>query len=100
MLKGMNKTQMLINVIKLVADKYLDKVNVILNKDMLSLEYLYNINDETDVYKIIQVTEYNKDKLKIKTYPGNEKRIITFKELEELFTTIQNEIENNKNSRA
>ena len=100
MLKGMNKMQRLINVIKLVADKYLDKVNVILNKDMLSLEYLYNINDETDVYKIIQVTEYNKDKLKIKTYPGNETRIITFKELEELFTTIQNEIENNKNSRA
>ncbi len=95
MLKGMNKTQMLINVIKLVADKYLDKVNVILNKDMLSLEYLYTINDELDVYKIIQVKEYDTDKLKIKIYPEKEIKVITLPELEKLFAIIQNEIDNN-----
>ena len=83
--------QKLIEVIKLVATKYKDEVNVILSGDMLTLEYMYLINDELDVYKTIQVTEFE-DKLSIKIYPEKTTKVITINELEDIFLILGKQI--------
>ena len=78
--------QKLIEVIELVADKYIDEVQLILNRDMLVLEYI--INNELDVYKTIEVREF-KDKLNITIIPDRVSKIITINELEELFKALK-----------
>lgn len=83
--------QKLIEVIKLVATKYKDEVNVILSGDMLTLEYMYLINDELDVYKTIQETEFE-DKLSIKIYPEKTTKVITIDELEDIFLILNKQI--------
>ena len=54
----------LIEVIKLIAIKYIDTINIILEKDLITLEYLYYINNEKDVYKTMQIRSFD-GKLKI-----------------------------------
>ncbi|MBR0427411.1 MAG: hypothetical protein IJK18_04355 [Clostridia bacterium] len=83
------------DVIKLITDKYLDRVNVVLNKEMLSLEYLYYINGEQDVFKIVQITE-NDNQLYAKIYPETTEEIITIKDLEDIFTGFEKELFINK----
>lgn len=78
-------------VINLVIDKYLDTVNILLCKDMLTLEYLYYVNEEPDIYKTIQITEID-DKLSIKIYPDNTTKIITLNELEDIFDILSKQI--------
>lgn len=78
-------------VINLVIDKYLDTVNILLCKDMLTLEYLYYVNEEPDIYKTIQITEID-DKLSIKIYPDNKTKIITLNELEDIFDILSKQI--------
>lgn len=81
----------LIKVILLVAEKYRYKINVIISGDMLTLEYLYYINDEQDVYKTIQVTQFE-DKISIKFIPEKITRIIEVNELEEIFNILEKQI--------
>lgn len=88
----------IIDVIKLITDKYLDKVNVVLNKDMLSLEYLYDINREQDVFKIVQITE-NDNQLYAKIYPAVSSTAITIADLEDLFVEFEKELSINKSKK-
>ena len=88
----------IIDVIKLITDKYLDKVNVVLNKDMLSLEYLYYINEEQDVFKIVQITE-NANQLYAKIYPAVSSTAITIADLEDLFVEFEKELSINKSKK-
>lgn len=78
-------------VINLVIDKYLDIVNILLCKDMLTLEYLYYVNEEQDAYKTIQITEFD-DKLSIKIYPDKTTKIITVNDLEDIFDILSKQI--------
>ena len=54
----------LIEVIKIVADKYMDNVNLIIADNYLTLEYMVETDGEKDVYKTIRIEEFV-DKLKI-----------------------------------
>ena len=47
--------ELLIEVILKVADKYMDKVNLILCENFLTLEYLYYRNGVKDLYKTIDI---------------------------------------------
>ncbi len=87
-----------IEVIKLIADKYRDKVNAIINEDALIIEYLYEINEEKDVYKTIEVVE-KEGILYASTYPQKEKRIISITDLEEMFQELEDEIISKKKSK-
>lgn len=78
-------------VINLVIDKYLDIVNILLCKDMLTLEYLYYVNEEPDIYKTIQITEID-DKLSLKIYPDKTTKIITVNDLEDIFDILSKQI--------
>lgn len=87
-----------IEVIKLIANKYRNKVNAIISEDTLIIEYLYEIGGEKDIYKTIEVNE--KDKiLYASIYPQKEKRVISINDLEEMFQEIENEIISKKKSK-
>lgn len=77
----------LIEVIELVAEKYLDKINLILEKDLVTLEYLTYRHREKDDFKIIQVREFE-DKLSITFTPENISKIVTIEELEDIFEIL------------
>lgn len=79
--------QKLIEVIELVAEKYLDKINLILEKDLVTLEYLTYRHGEKDDFKIIQVREFE-DKLSITFTPENFSKIVNIKELEDIFEIL------------
>ena len=53
----------LIEVILKVAENYMDRANIIIAKNYLTLEYFYYRNDERDLYKTIEIQEFE-DKLK------------------------------------
>lgn len=81
----------LIDVIMLVAEKYLDKLNVIISGNTLIMEYLYYINGEQDVYKTFEVTEFE-DKLAVKFIPERVTRIMTLNELEDVFCIPERQV--------
>ena len=81
----------LIDVIMLVAEKYLNKLNVIISGNTLIMEYLHYINGEQDVYKTFEVTEFE-DKLAVKFIPERITRIMTLEELEDVFNILERQI--------
>lgn len=48
----------LVEVIKLIANKYMKKIDLILSENILTLEYLTYKYGEKDVYKTLQVEEF------------------------------------------
>ena len=89
--------QQLIEVVKLVSEKYKEKVNAIICEDILTLEYLYYINNEKDVYKTIEVKEKN-GMLNVKVYPEKIVKDIKIEELEDIFEVLEKQISKNKPS--
>lgn len=80
-----------VELIKLVINSYLDKIQLIINNDMVVLEYMYVINGERDVYKTIEVTEFE-DKYCLKFYPENTTKIITLDEFSDIFVILDKQI--------
>lgn len=84
--------EQLIEVIKLIAIKYIDTINIILEKDLITLEYLYYINNEKDVYKTMQIRSFD-GKLKITYIPEYITKIINLEELEEIILILKKQSE-------
>ena len=80
-----------VELIKLVINNYLDKIQLIINHDMVVLEYMYIINNEKDVYKTIEVTELE-DKYYLKFYPEATTKIITLDEFSDIFDILDKQI--------
>lgn len=80
-----------VELIKLVINNYLDKIQLIINQDMVVLEYMYIINNEKDVYKTIEVTELE-DKYCLKFYPENTTKIVTLDEFQDIFEILDKQI--------
>lgn len=76
-------------VINLVIDKYLDTINIILCKDMITL--VFYKNDKKDIYKTIQIKEFY-DKFNIKIFPDNATKIINLNELEDIFDILSKQV--------
>lgn len=81
----------LIEIIELVATKYIDTIELILDKDLLTLQYMYDFNNQRDVYKLMQITEA-KEELTITFYPKKTSRVITINDLEDIFAKIKKQI--------
>lgn len=79
--------KLLIEVILKVVDKYMDRVNLIISGNSLTLEYLYNRDGEQDVYKTLTITEFD-GKLKIRVSPDRLEGIIDVSELDEVILTL------------
>lgn len=77
----------LIEVIKLVADKYMDKINLSISKNILILEYITYKEGKKDIYKKLQVEEV-RGKLKIKLIPEEIIKITDLKGLENIILII------------
>ena len=90
--------QKIIEVIKLIADKYRNKVNAIISEDAFIIEYLYEINGEKDVFKTIQIKEAN-GIMYASIYPDNKELLITINDLEKMFQEIEDEIISKKKSK-
>ena len=80
-----------VELIKLVINSYLDKIQLIINNDMVVLEYMYIIDGERDVYKTIEVTEFE-DKYCLKFYPEATTKIITLDEFQNIFEILDKQI--------
>ena len=87
----------LINVIMLVAEKYLYKYKVIISGNTLIMEYLYYIKGEQDVFKTFEVTEFE-DKLAVKFIPERITRIMTLTELEDVFRILEKQANHKEHS--
>ena len=85
------KMERLIEVVKLVANKYIDEVEVILDKNFLTLQYMYEFNGQRDVYKLMQVTE-NKDKINVLFLPEKLVKVVDIKGLEDIFDILSKQI--------
>ena len=80
-----------VELIKLVINKYLDKIQLIINQNMVVLEYMHIINGERDVYKTIEVTELE-DKYCLRFYPEATTKIITLDEFSDIFEILDKQI--------
>lgn len=90
--------QKIIEVVKLIAEKYRNKANAIISEDALTIEYLYEIGEEKDVFKTIQIREAN-GIMYASIYPDNKELLITINDLEKIFQEIENEIISKKKSK-
>lgn len=80
----------LLEVVKLVADKYIENSDVIVDKDLLTIEYhTYTVGDR-DVFKTIQVTEFE-DKLKVNFISEKVTKIIELNELNNIFNILKHQ---------
>ena len=79
--------ELLVEVVKKVADKYMDRVNLIISGNSLTLEYLYNRSGEQDVYKTLTITEFE-GKLKVRVSPDRLEGIIDVSELDDVILTL------------
>lgn len=75
------------NVIELVRSDYSEVIGLNLFENILTLEYMYFVNDERDCYQIIEVTEFE-DKLKIEFLTQHITKIIDIEELEDIFEML------------
>ena len=77
----------LVEVIKLIANKYMKKIDLILSENILTLEYLTYKYGEKDVYKTLQVEEIE-NKLKITILPDKIIRVTDIKGLEDIILIL------------
>lgn len=77
----------LVEVIKLIANKYIKKIDLILSENILTLEYLTYKYGEKDVYKTLQVEEFE-GKLKITFIPERIIRITDITGLEDIISIL------------
>lgn len=79
--------QQLVEVIKVIANKYMKKIDLILSENILTLEYLTYKYGEKDVYKTLQVEEIE-NKLKITILPDKITRVTDIKGLEDIILIL------------
>lgn len=74
----------LLDIIYLVNQKYSNEVSLILDNDLLIIQYMYIFREDRDVYKSIEVKEFE-DRFYIRFINEKIEKIITLNELENIF---------------
>ena len=87
-MKGSENLKQLIEVIKLVVDKYAEDVNLIISNNYLTLEYLTNVAGDQDAFEVIKIEEFD-DKLKVSLYNDKIEKIIDIEELENIILILE-----------
>ena len=87
--------KLLVEVIKMVAKKYVKDVNLIILDKMLILKNYSNKNDGKQFHKTIKIEEFE-DKLKLTFTNEKIEKIVDIKELEDIIIIF---IKQNKNSK-
>lgn len=85
----------LIEVIKIVVEKYMERVNLIIKDNELIFEYLYFINDEKDIYKTIEIEEFE-NKLKITIEPEKIIKIVDISYIDEMVQILEKQCQAKK----
>lgn len=79
--------QQLIEVMKLVANKYMNKIDLNLVQSTLTLEFFVYRENEKDTYKTLQIDEIE-NKLKITILPDKITRVTDIKGLEDIILIL------------
>lgn len=79
--------QQLIEVINLIGNKYMSKIDLMLSQSTLTLEYFIYKNNEKDNYKTIQIEEFE-NKLKVVILPDKATKITDIKGLEDIILIL------------
>lgn len=77
----------LTNVIKLVRSKYSNVVEMLIQENKITLEYMYHVEDERDCYQIMTVQELD-NKLSIEFLTQHISKVIDIQELEDIFEML------------
>ena len=78
----------LVEIIKMVANKYMGKITLILADHYLTLECLTIKNEQRDVYKSMKVEPFA-DMLKIYIYEDKIERIVDIEQLEDIIKVLE-----------
>lgn len=79
--------QQLIEVMKLIANNYIQKIDLNLVQSTLTLEYFIYRENEKDTYKTLQIDEIE-NKLKVTILPDRITRVTDLKGLEDIILVI------------
>ena len=79
--------EQLLELVKLILNKYKDVINIIICRDTITLEYLFFRNNEQDVYKTIEVKTFG-NKFSITIIPERLTKLVTLNELEDIFEIL------------
>lgn len=77
----------LVEVIKLIVNSYVNKIDLIVSENILTLEYFIYRDNEKDVYKTLQIEEIE-NKLKITILPDKIIRVTDLKGLEDIILIL------------
>ena len=77
----------LTDVIKLVRSKYSNTVEMLIQENKITLEYMYNVEAERDCFQIITVQELD-NKLSIEFLTQHISKVIDIQELEDIFEML------------
>lgn len=80
----------LTDVIKLVRAKYSNVIEMLIQENKITLEYMYHVEDERDCYQIITVQELD-NKLSIEFLTQHISKVIDIQELEDIFEMLHRE---------
>ena len=91
-MKQLNKVR------KIIADKYMDNINLIIANNYLTLEYMIERDGKKDLYKTIKIEEFV-DKLKITIYPEKIEKLIDVEEIEGIITILEKQSKKQQHSK-
>ncbi len=89
--------ELLVEVVKKVAHKYMDRVNLIISGNSLTLEYLYNRKGEMDLYKTLDIEEFE-GKLKVIILSDSLEGIIDVDEIDDVILTLDKQSQAKKHT--
>lgn len=76
------------NVVKELADKYMERINLIISKNHLTLEYFVFRNGKKELYKTLQIEEFE-DKLKVTVCPEKIEKVVDIAGLEDILIILE-----------
>ena len=80
----------LIKVLNLLVEKYIDNCDIIVDRDLLTLEYHTYKNGEIDVFNTLQIIEF-KDKFKVKFVKEKFTKIVELNEFENIMDILKHQ---------
>lgn len=87
--------KLLIEVIKMVVEKYIKNISLIVLEDTLVLEYYVYKDEERCLFKAIDIEEFG-DKLKVSFSSEKIERIVDLKELEDIIRIFDKQSKSKK----
>lgn len=80
--------EQLVKVVEKVAEKYLDKLSVIIAENKLVANYVITINNKTEIYKTLHIEQFE-NQLKITVFPERLEKVTDLAGLEDIIQILE-----------